>query len=321
MKKIMSLTLVLIMVFGVVSFAGAADEELELNVVIPKGTPALSMVKMINDSSEMKDNVKLNYQTIGAVDKLSSMLITEEADIAIVPTNLAANIYNKEIPYKLAGSSVWGVLYLVSNQDISSFADLKGKEINMFGRNLTPDATLKYVLTKNGIDPDNDLDINYYSGGSELVTNFLSKQVDTALIPQPLLTKALMKRKDAKVVIDIQKEWTNVTGLASYPQASLIVNDKLIENHPEVVELFLDKYEKATGWINQNPKKAGEYYENLGIGLNAKIIEKAIDKSNIEFIRSGEAKQSLKAYLGVLYDFNPKLLGGKVPDEDFYYQR
>lgn len=298
-----------------------AVEPVDIHVIAPNGTPTLSMVKLFEENPSMGEGVNVTYETIAATDVLASKLTQQEADIAIVPTNLAANMYNKGVNYKLAGSSVWGILYLVSTEEVTSWEDLKGQEISMIGRGLTPDATFRYLLTANNVKPDEDVTLKYFSGASELATSFISGQGNYALIPEPLLTKVLMKRTDAKVVLDMQKEWATATGLESYPQASIIVSEDLINNHPQVVESFLTAYEEGIVWANENPLEAGKYYENLGIGLNAQLIDKAMPGCNIRFISAKDAKESIDAYMNVLFEFNPKLLGGKLPDEGLYFER
>lgn len=289
-----------------------------LKVIMPYGTPTLTMVKMITENPVIEEGLEVDYEMLQATDVLSSMLINKEADIAIVPTNLAAVLHSKGLGYKVAGSSVWGILYVASSEEIDSVEDLKGKEISLIGRGLTPDAILRYVLAGNNIDPDTEVTLNYFSGSSELAANYISGESNIGMVPQPLLTNVLMKRDDSKVVIDLQEEWTKLTGLDKYPQASIIVSEKLAEEHPQIVEKFLAEYAQAITWLNENPAQAGNYYEGLGIGLKAKIVEKAIPSSNIRFETSEDAREALDAYLNVLFEFNPKLLGGQPADETLY---
>lgn len=333
MKKLLGVLLVLMLVLVGCAQAPADDDvtveekTLEknilesLNVVMPYGTPTLSMVKLIVEESKIENTTEVTYEMLQATDVLIASLINKEADIAIVPTNLAAVLHNKGLGYKIAGSSVWGVLYMVSSDDINSVEELKGQEISLIGRGLTPDAILRYILTENGIDPEKDLTLNYFSGGSELAANYISGQSNIGMIPQPLLTNVLMKRDDSKVVLDLQEEWTELTGLDKYPQASIIVSEDLIASHPEVVESFLSEYEASIKWINENPQNAGDYYEKLNIGLNAKIIEKAIPTSNLKYIPASEAREALDSYLTILFEFNPKLLGGKPVDGTLYFEQ
>ena len=270
-------------------------------VIAPAGMPALSMVKLFVDKPEIK-NATISYETVDSADVLAASLIKHEADVAIVPTNLAATLYAKGAGYKVAGSSVWGILYIASTEDINSLEDLKGKTISLWGKGLTPDAMLRFILTENGIDPEKDVKLEYFSTVEELATNYLAGKSTVSMIPQPVLTNILMKSEKSKVAINLQDEWKKITKLDKYPQTSLIISDKLA----------------AVDWVNQNPAEAGKYYESLGIGLKAPIIEKAIPQSNLDFVFVNDDKDSINKYLEVLYKFNPKLTGEKEIDDGLY---
>ncbi len=296
-------------------------EPVDVKIVMPYGTPTLSMIKMITENPSLGENVNASYEKIQATDVLVSMLIKAEPDIAMVPTNLGATIYNKGIDYKFVASAVWGTLYLVSSEDIKSMDDLKGKKISALGRNLTPDVVLRYILSENGLDPDKDVEIEYFSGASETASNFIAGNSNTALIPQPVLTKVLMKRKDAKVVLNIQDEWGKISDSGSFPQASIIVKSEFYDKHKDVVDVFLKEYEAGIKWLNENPLEAGKYYEALNIGLKAKMLEKAIPHCNIKYTSASDSKDALKTYLDILYKYNPKLLGGKEFNEEMIIEK
>jgi NitT/TauT family transport system substrate-binding protein len=321
MKKLVSSLLIVILLLTVFVGCEKAPEPFEISVIAPYGTPVLSMVKMIEENPEITDYVSVNYEPIQATDVLTARLINNEADIAIVPTNLAANLFSKGIEYQLAGVTGWGAFYMIASEEISSIEDLKGRTITTIGRGLTPDAMLRYILSENGLEPDVDVIIEYLAGASELAANYIAGEIDLAMIPQPVLTSVLMKREDSIVVIDVQAAWSDITGYENYPQASIVVSTALIEEHPEVVENFLAEFNLSEDWLNENPAEAGAYYENLGIGLNAIIVEKAIPASNLDFHPVAEAKEVLNAYFEVLYNFNPELIGGQSVDEAMYFDQ
>ncbi len=60
--------------------------------------------------------------------------------------------------------------------------------------------------------------------------------------------------------------------------------------------------------------------EKNGIVSKAKIAEMAIPKCNIVFMDSKDSKDSLEKFYNILKDNDPKSIGGKLPDEDFYYK-
>ena len=292
--------------------------DVNLKVVAPYGAPTLSMVKMFVEHPPVGEGVKVDYEAIQATDVLMTTIVNGEADIAVVPTNMAAALFNKDVDYKLAGSSVWGIMYLVTTEDVDSMEALSGGNIGTVGKNATPDALLRFVLTENGIDPETDVTIDYFSGSSEMAAAFIAGETTSAMIPEPMLTTVMNKVENAKVLVDMQSAWSDITGMESYPQASVIVKGSVAEAYPEVVAAFLEEYNASVSWTNEEPGYAAQYYEMLNLGLNRDVIEKAIPGCNLAYVPATQAQESIDHYLGVLYDFNPGLLGGQPVNEAMY---
>ncbi len=295
--------------------------DMELHIAAPAGAPTLSLLKMHDEKPNLLDGVKTNYEIIKSPDSLAAKLTTGELDIAIVPSNLAIKLYNKGVEYKYAGSTVWGVLYIVATEEVNSWDELKGKELFLIGRGLTPDIITRAVLQANGIDPEKDITLTYVNGSQELAQFFIAGKSKISLMPEPMVTKALIKNKEGHVVFDLQEEWAKVSGLdVGYPQASIIVKKSLAEEHPEIVDEFLSKYDEAVDWVNNNPKEAGQIAESLEEGMKAPIITKAIPNSYLDYKNVNDSKEALESYYKKLFEVSPKNIGGKMPDEAFYYQ-
>lgn len=298
-------------------------EPLTINLVAPMGAPTVSLVKMFKENPSLGEGVEVKYESVKSPALMAPRLISGEADIAIVPSNLAIKLYNKGIGIQLAGTTVWGILYIATTDEkIEGWGDLKGKEINMIGRGLTPDVVVRYLLEANGLVPDVDVTFNYVGGAADLAPMFIAGKSTLSIMPEPMLTKVLTKRDDARIVLDLQKEWAKATeGDTSYPQAVIVISNELIENRPEVVAEFLKRARESVEWVNANPAKAGEYVEALGLGLKAKIVEKSIPRSNLMFRDASESEEAIMKYFGILHGFSPELVGGKLPDEGFFLDK
>lgn len=98
------------------------------------GTPALTSAKLAFENSVLDKNMRIIYELEKSPDSLLAKILKQEADIAIVPSNIAAQAVNKGLPYKIVGTAVWGSLYLAGTENIKSFEELKGKEIYSFGK-------------------------------------------------------------------------------------------------------------------------------------------------------------------------------------------
>lgn len=342
MKRVFIVFLALLLILSVGCTSNKGEEKLDVNNIeeqekldensveenktvkfyFPGGVPALTVAKFVKENPVIDDNITMEYELQGTPDLLASKVLKGEADIAIVPSNLAAQLYNKDIQYKLAGTSVWGTLYLIGTVEIDDIENLKGREITSFGKNLTPDLVFKYVLSENGIDLDNDITVNYFSAASEVGPQFISGKANLAVSSEPQTTNILMKKDDAKIILDFNQEWSKITGSESgYPQASLIISTDLIENNKEFVEKFLEAYEDNLQWIKENPELAGQYMEELEFGMTKEVVINGINRMNIYPFRIEDSIDTYEKYYEVLLDFAPDVIGGNLPDEEFYFER
>lgn len=92
--------------------------DLTVRVAVPDGVPALSIIRLLRERPSMGRNVTITYEVVRSPELMAARVISGEADIAIVPTNLAAVLYNRNVPYKLAAANVWGMLHVVSSENI-----------------------------------------------------------------------------------------------------------------------------------------------------------------------------------------------------------
>lgn len=272
----------MILILSVACQESAGTREVQnLKFYYPGGSPALTVAKLAKENPEINEMITIDYELHEAPDLLVAKILKEEPDIAIVPSNLAAQAYNKDLQYKILGTPTWGTMYLTSTDDIENFSDLKGKEIYTFGKGLTPDLILTYILSNNKIDPSKDVDIVYLNSASEVGPAFLSGKTSLALLPEPILTTILSKEKDAKIIFDLNAEWSKASGAKKgFPQSSLIIKTDLIESNIEFVKSFVDVFESSRKWAIENPEKLAEYAEELEIGIPKEIVEKGIRWTN-----------------------------------------
>lgn len=293
-----------------------------IKVFYPDGIPALTMAKLAEEDPVIDSAVTMDYEMQNTPDALVAKVINGEADIAIVPSNLAAEAYNKKLPYVLAATSGWGSIFVVSMQPLKNYNYLKGKRIYNIGQGLTPDIVFKYILSKNNINSNKDLRITYLNSATELAPTFISGKSKIAVIPEPMLTNVLMKKADAKIYFDLNKEWKKLTGSKNgYPQSSLIIKKELIDKDGQFVDKFLAKYKESIEWANKNPDKLGQYAEDLKLSMNKEVVKNAIARANMKYVGIKDCKKDYESFYKVLLDFEPKSIGGKLPDEGLYMEK
>ena len=295
-------------------------EPVTLKLVSPTGHPAVSLADMITNTPELPDNVNLEFEILESPDLLGARVISGDADFFIAPTNLGVNLYNKGIEILNLGSMVWGILYIVTSEDLSGWEDLRGREINMLGRGLTPDIVTRYLLEANGLDPVKDVSLNYVQNTTELAPAFITGKASISIMPEPALSMVLTKKPETRIMLDLQKEWAALTdAVESYPQASLFAKAGIVEKYPEAVAAFVEAYAASIEAINSDPAGAGLKAAAYLSTPPAGIIAKSIPGGNMRWVSALDARASLEEYVNVLLKANPKSIGEKLPDDAFYY--
>src|SRR4030042_1582339 len=84
-----------------------------INIGSLNGPTSIGMIKLHNEKPSLGKDVTSNYEIIATPDIMISKLLSEEIDIAALPTNVAVKLYNKGLNYKLAAVIGYGVLYLI----------------------------------------------------------------------------------------------------------------------------------------------------------------------------------------------------------------
>lgn len=301
--------------------AAAYAGEAAFNIAALKGPTAMGLVRLMADTDAGAETAN-NYQFLlaASADEVTPKLIKGELDFACVPANLAAVLANKtggEI-VTLAVNTL-GVLYIVENGDtISSIADLKGKTVVAAGKGSTPEYALRYLLTENGIDPDKDVDIQWKSEHSECVAALATGAVSVALLPQPFVTVAQGKIAGLRMALDLNDAWDALENGSGLITGVIIGRKAVVEADPEAVEAFLAEYASSVEWVNANTAEAAALIGEYGI-VDAAVAEKALPYCNIVCITGQEMSEKLSGYLAVLYQAAPESVGGKLPEEGFYF--
>lgn len=301
--------------------AASTTEKMDINIAALKGPTSMGMVKIMEDSENGEAANNYKFTIAGTPDEISGGLVKGDYDIAAIPCNLASVLYNKSKGQVVtAGINTLGVLYVVeTGKAINSVADLKGKTIYSTGKGATPEYTLNYILSSNGIDPAKDVTVEYKSEPTE-VAALLSKSSDAiAVLPQPYVATVMMSNDKIRIALDLTKEWDKVSKNGSTVVTGVIaVNKKFLDNNKAAVDAFLSEYETSAKYVNENADAAAALIEKFDI-FKAAVAVKAIPYSNITFIQGDDMQTKINGYLEALFAQNPQAVGGTLPDDAFYY--
>lgn len=292
-------------------------ETSEISIGVMTGPTGVGAINMIADSINEESELNITETISGTPDVIVSGIGSGDLDFAVVPANLASILFNNtEGKIKALATNNMGVVYILdTNGEINSFEDLKGKTIVAAGKGTTPEFVFRKVATENGIDPDNDLTLDFKSEAAEVAQSLISGQAEIGLLPEPMVTNVLMKNENARIAIDLNEEWQNVTD-SELITSVLIGRVDAMENID--TEKFLDEFEASINEATQNPEDTAKYAAEYEIA-SEELILNSIDNLNLKYMEKEELKTNLESYFNVLFELNPSSIGGSLPGEEFYY--
>jgi len=323
-KKLLVFALIVSILSLCFSLSMAETEPAAIRVASMKGPTSMGMVKLMIDDSESATAQDYEFTVAGAATEIVPLIAQDAIDIALVPCNLAATVYNNTGKVQVAAVNTLGVLYILeTGETIQSIEDLRGQTIYSTGKGTTPEYGLRHVLSKAGIDPDKDVTIEYKSEAAEVLAAIKSGLCTVAMLPQPFVTAAMSQVEGLRVALDLTEEWDDASDDSKLTMGCVVVRTAFARENPDVVRDFLAEYEASIGYMTDstNLEEAGALLEQYGIVPKAAIAKKALPQANITFV-SGvrEIRDTIQGYYEVLYAANPAAIGGGIPDDAFYFE-
>ncbi len=321
MKKKISLLLVLLTLLSVLLACQKQEpkEKTIINIGVLKGPTGIGASYLLEQNSNEKTENVYKPTIVAEATEMVSHVAAGEVDIAAVPTNVAAALYNKTNGgVKLLALNTAGVLYILENgNSINSIEDLKGKTIYTVGQGANPEYVLRYILSQNSLTVGEDVQLEFLDS-AELTTKAASGDVDVCMLPVPAATTVLIKNQNMRSALDLTAEWEKLNNGSALTMGCVVVRSDFYENNKEAVQTFLKEYEESIKYVIDNPATAGELCEKHEIVPAAAVATKAIPDANLIFVSGEEVKNMIKGYYQVLFEADPKSIGGKLPQDDFY---
>ncbi len=293
----------------------------------PMASVSHPLFRMI-ETGALKDVAKnVKFVMWKSPDELRALTLHGNADFIAIPTNVAANLYNKGVDIRLLNVSVWGILNMVSRDKTKkTLADFKGCEIAMPFRGDMPDIVFQEIVKKEGLNPQKDFKIRYVNSPIDAMQMLIMRRVDHALLAEPAISMALRKTNSFPLKLiapdlyrstDLQKEWGKVFKIeGKIPQAGMAV---IGQKNSYLVKRFNEEYTKALKWYKTHPKEAGVLAHKYVPMLLPEAVSDSIAHVQLDDVKAKDAQKDLEFFFNILKENNPKTIGGKLPDNGFYF--
>ncbi|MDO5701050.1 MAG: ABC transporter substrate-binding protein [Bowdeniella nasicola] len=265
-----------------------------------------------------------SVQNWDSLEQLKSALMNNEVEVAATPAYVAANLYNKGVDVRLVAPVVWGMLYVLGPEGTTpgDWEALRGQKVIVMLPGNMPDLVFSYLLKHNGMDRDKDIQVIPAQDGQQAMALLTKGEAQWVVVPEHLASVALMKMKKSGVnltrALNLQEEWGKVTGKqARFPMAGLVMPGTLVDEHPDLVKAIRAEVaatvEKANAGDEATIAKIAETYS-----LPAPLVKDVIGRLQLEVVSGADAREEYEDFLTRLGEDNPKIYGGKLPDDRFY---
>lgn len=337
MKKLIALLLLITLTLTV--FASCRNDKNEDETVIKigymQGPTGMGMAKLIHDNGGISGNDKYQFKKYGDAKNATDALLKGEIDVACLPTNNASIIYNtKDAAAKVLAINCLNSLYLMTKTgtSVTSINDLEGKTVYTIS-NGTPKVILQHLLAEKGINATikTEAVINNetkaLSQPSDIASALIAGAVDIALVPEPVATAApikitsMNKSYNYSVALDLTDVWATISE-TPVAMGCIVGRSEFIEAHKTVIDSFLTEYKASIEYISnpENIETSAQYIVDASVLDAVTPAKKSLTNlgDSIAYIDGDEMKNVLVAFYGSI---NPALIGGKLPDDEFYYKK
>lgn len=291
------------------------EDGVVLRVASLKGPTSMGLAPLITDENE-----HYQFDMYTAADEIVPLIVKGEVDAALIPANLAATLYQKtKGQVAVLNVNTLGVLEVISASDVADLTALKGKTIYMTGKGTTPESALRYLVQKSGMQWE-DLNVSFKTEATEVVAALKADPTAAAVLPQPFATVATQQIDNMRIQFSLTDLWRNLSDDDSELVTGVtLVRKDFAEAHAAALAQFQLDSAESVAYVNSHPAQAAEQIGALDI-VKAGVAKLAIPRCNLVSMTGMEMRTALGGYLNALYDYDPNLIGGALPEMDFYLE-
>ena len=197
---------------------------------------------------------------------------------------------------------------------INSVKDLKDKKIGVSAPGSSTDFFLKYLLAKNGVDP-NSVGVIGIGLAATAVAAMEQGSVEAAVMLDPAITLLQGKNKDLKILSDTrtQKDTLDVFG-GEYPGGALYTKSSWIASHQKETQALTNAIVNTLKWIHSHtPEEIMAKMPDELIGPDKALYLAALKNTIPMYSLTGKMDpKGAQAVLDVFSQSSPEVKNAKI---------
>ncbi len=289
-----------------------------IKIGILEGPSAVSFIKMIDQPPTIAGR-KVEFIIKSEPIQIQALMMQNQLDFAVLPTIMAANLYNKGVDFRLLAIPIWGTLYLISSDSaVQHVDDIENCTVYVFGQGTTADILFQDFIQKQGMQ---NVKIDYsYNTNQEISAAILHQKIKLAIVSEPMTSVLLAKDAHLKIITKITCEENHFTNNENiFAQTALLLNNRLSSNYTDIIQAITVHYSASCDFTSQQTEEAAKLLVQHGYYPDLKTATLSIPLCNIKYSSAAEAQEKIKRYLNIFHTFEPKSIGGKIPDDAFFF--
>ncbi|MDD4993739.1 MAG: ABC transporter substrate-binding protein [Paludibacter sp.] len=289
-----------------------------IRIAVLYGPSAVSFLPMMENDTVM-DGKKIEITILKEPQQVQALMMQGKTDFAILPTLMAANLYNKGVEYQMLACPVWGTLYILTNDTIHTLQGLKGRTISVLGQGATPDVLLRRVLDENGIintKPDYT-----FTTHAEIAQALLMHKTSIAVVSEPIVSNLMSKDSTIHIVAKLTcEDKVNSADRDLFVQTAFLVSKRFSANNKSLVAKISKSYAASCASCNEQPENTAKLMLKYKLATDLAVAQRSLPLCNIHYVEASAINDKVFRFLTIFYQFNPKCLGNKMPDPGFVYR-
>ena len=280
MKKVI-IPIVIILIIGVISVFLFFGEKSDLKKVkVAEVTHSIFYAPQYVAHSLgyfEEEGLDVELLLVPGADKVAASVLSGDVQIGFCGSEATIYIYNQgqeDYLVNFAGLTKRDGSFIVSREKIDNFTleDLKGKTIIGGRIGGMPEMTLEYTLTKAGIDPKNDLNIDTSIEFAAMSGAFIGGTGDFVSLFEPNALQ--LEQQGYGYVVASLGELGGVVPYTAYN-----AKKSYIENNPDVIEGFTKAIQKGLDYVhNHNSEEIAEIILDYFPDISKNDLETIIDR-------------------------------------------
>lgn len=317
--KLFSKNITTLLIITLLAFSCTKKQPDTVHIGVLHGPSAVSFLHMIENDSII-DGKKIEISIYKEPMQIQALMLQGKLDFAILPTLMAANLYNKGVNYKMVACPVWGTLYILSNDSTHNLQELKGRTITVLGQGATPEVLLQRVLAENKIK---SVKLDYtYTTHAEISQALLMHKTSIAVISEPMVSNLISKDSSIHIIAKLScEDKLNKYNTDLFVQTAFLVNGSFSIKNKSTVDHISKSYSISCNYCNEQPENTAKLMLKYKLATNLAVAKSSIPLCNIHYVEADSMRDKINRFLEIFYKFNPKCLGDKMPDKGFIYRK